>query len=69
MPFYKTEIEPKLRLGENVLIVAHGNSLRALMMYLEGIGHSGIAGVNIPTGVPRRYDMDAGLNVLNVSYL
>ncbi|NDH45636.1 MAG: phosphoglyceromutase, partial [Actinobacteria bacterium] len=62
--------------GKNVLVVAHGNSLRALAMYLEDISEAAIAELNIPTGVPRRYDFvvrDDGtrheLHVASVSYL
>lgn len=69
IPYYKAEVEPRLKGGENVLIVAHGNSLRALMMYLEGISPEKIATVNILTGVPRRYDMDLALKILGVRYL
>lgn len=69
VPYYKSEIEPKLRAGKNVLIVAHGNSLRALLMYLEKISPEDIVKVNIPTGVPRKYTLDTDLNVLEVIYL
>ena len=48
---------------KNVLIVDHGNSLRALMMYLEDISHSAIANVNVHTGIPRVYDMDEHLKI------
>ena len=69
VPFYKTEIEPKLKKGNNILIVGHGNSLRALMMHLESISASAIAGVNIPTGLPRVYDMNKDLKIKSVKYL
>jgi 2,3-bisphosphoglycerate-dependent phosphoglycerate mutase len=69
VPYYKTEIEPKLGAGENVLIVAHGNSLRALMMYLENISPEDIAKVNMPTGVPRMYTLNTELKVLAAVYL
>jgi len=69
VPYYKLEIEPKLKLGENILIVAHGNSLRALMMYLENISKAAIATVNIPTGLPRLYNFDSELKLLSVKYL
>jgi 2,3-bisphosphoglycerate-dependent phosphoglycerate mutase len=69
LPYYHAPIEPILREGRDVLIVAHGNSLRALMMLLEGIGEEAIAEVDLPTGVPRRYEMDAGLKVIKVCYL
>ena len=69
VPFYKKEIEPQLRLDKNILIVAHGNSLRSLMMYLENISPTEIAEVNIETGVPRLYAFTTTLNLLNVHYL
>ena len=69
VPYYKTEIETKLKAGKNVLIVAHGNSLRALMMYIENIGPSAIEKVNIPTGLPRRYIFDSDFKVSTVTYL
>ena len=53
----------------NVLITAHGNSLRALVMYLEGISEADIAELNIPTGVPRKYAFDTSMKVTNVAYL
>ena len=55
VPYYQQAIEPRLKAGKNILIVAHGNSLRALMMYLEEIDGKAIAEVNIATGIPRVY--------------
>jgi 2,3-bisphosphoglycerate-dependent phosphoglycerate mutase len=69
VPFYKKEIEPNLEAGKNVLIVAHGNSLRALMMYLDGYSPTEISEVNIATGIPRVYEFDTTLHLLNVRYL
>ena len=69
VPYYKQEIEPRLKAGSNVLIVAHGNSLRALMMYLENIDHVAIARINIPTGVPRLYTIDGTLKINDVKDL
>jgi 2,3-bisphosphoglycerate-dependent phosphoglycerate mutase len=69
VPFYKQEIEPKLKQNKNVLIVAHGNSLRALVKYLENITDYEIAHLNIPTGIPREYIFDANLKILDVKYL
>ena len=69
VPYYKQEIEPKLKAGHNILIVAHGNSLRALMMYLENISPQAISEVNIATGLPRLYTFDNELKLLNVHYL
>jgi 2,3-bisphosphoglycerate-dependent phosphoglycerate mutase len=61
LPYYETAIQPLLAAGQNILIVAHGNSLRALMMRLEGISEAKIAEVDIPTGSPRQYTLDAQL--------
>ena len=69
VPYYKSEIEPKLKSGKNVLIVAHGNSLRALKMYLENISPEAIVQVNIPTGTPRNYIFDENMNIITVNYL
>ncbi|HVV04414.1 MAG TPA: 2,3-bisphosphoglycerate-dependent phosphoglycerate mutase [Puia sp.] len=69
IPYYIREIEPCLKKGENILIVAHGNSLRALMMHLEHIGEDKIATVDLPTGVPRVYTLDEQLNLQTAVYL
>lgn len=69
IPFYQHAIEPQLKLDKTILIVAHGNSLRALVMYLEHISPEHISNLNIPTGVPKKYVFDANLKVLQVNYL
>ncbi|HXB09655.1 MAG TPA: 2,3-bisphosphoglycerate-dependent phosphoglycerate mutase [Puia sp.] len=69
LPYYHSTIEPMLRGGKDVLIVAHGNSLRALMMWLEGISESQIAEVDLPTGLPRRYEFSPELQLVSVAYL
>jgi len=69
IPYYRTAIEPFLKQGENILIAAHGNSLRSLMMVLENISEEAIEEVNIPTGSPRLYTFDALLQVEKVEYL
>lgn len=69
VPYYKSEIEPKLKSDVNLLIVAHGNSLRALMMYLENISKEEIATINIPTGLPRLYNFDNELKLVSEIYL
>jgi 2,3-bisphosphoglycerate-dependent phosphoglycerate mutase len=69
VPYYKQEIEPKLKSSKNILIVAHGNSLRALLMYLENISPRAIVKINIPTGTPRLYDLDPALKIKSVKYL
>lgn len=69
VPYFKSEIEAKLQGGQNVLIVAHGNSLRALKMYLENITPEDIVKVNIPTGTPRNYDFDENMKIVSVNCL
>ena len=63
LPYFRGQIEPQLRAGQNVLVVAHGNSLRAIVMALEGLTPEQILKVEIPTGVPWLYELDAQLNV------
>ncbi|WP_255558394.1 histidine phosphatase family protein [Flavobacterium taihuense] len=58
-----------MKAGQNVLIVAHGNSLRALVMYLEGISEKEIVSFEIPTGIPIHYIFDKNLNIESVNYL
>lgn len=69
MPYYHSAIEPLLRKGENILIVAHGNSLRSLMMYLENISEEAIEDVDLPTGRPRLYTMNDKLQIEKAEYL
>jgi 2,3-bisphosphoglycerate-dependent phosphoglycerate mutase len=57
-PYWDEAIAPDLRAGKTVLVTAHGNSLRALVKELDGISDADIAGLNIPTGIPLRYDLD-----------
>ncbi|MGO1538044.1 MAG: phosphoglyceromutase [Leucobacter sp.] len=59
IPYWESSILPDLNAGNTVLVVAHGNSLRALVKHLEGISDEDIAGVNIPTGMPLVYEIDA----------
>ena len=61
LPYWYDAIVPDLRAGRNVLVTAHGNSLRALVKHLDGMGDEEVVGLNIPTGVPLRYDLDADL--------
>jgi 2,3-bisphosphoglycerate-dependent phosphoglycerate mutase len=58
MPYWESSIAPDLWAGRTVLVAAHGNSLRALIKYLDGIDEQSIVGLNIPTGIPLRYDFD-----------
>lgn len=69
IPFYQQAIEPLLIAGKNILVVAHGNSLRALMMYLEKISPEQIANVSIPTGAPRVYTFSTHLKLVDALYL
>jgi 2,3-bisphosphoglycerate-dependent phosphoglycerate mutase len=61
LPYWYDAIVPDLRAGYTVLVAAHGNSLRALVKHLDGMGDDEVVGLNIPTGVPLRYDLDADL--------
>jgi 2,3-bisphosphoglycerate-dependent phosphoglycerate mutase len=58
LPYWYDAVVPDLRAGAAVLVAAHGNSLRALVKHLDGIGEKEIVGLNIPTGIPLRYDLD-----------
>lgn len=69
LPYWHDVVAPQLMVGQNVLIAAHGNSLRALVMHLESISRDAIAELNIPTGVPRRYQFDNALSVIESEYL
>ena len=69
LPYWQDVIAPQLIGGLDVLVTAHGNSLRALLMHLEGVSREAIAEVNIPTGVPRRYQLDDQLGVVTAEYL
>jgi 2,3-bisphosphoglycerate-dependent phosphoglycerate mutase len=59
LPYWDEAIVPDLKAGKRVLVTAHGNSLRALVKHLDGISDSDIAGLNIPTGIPLYYKLDA----------
>ncbi|MDR1078979.1 MAG: phosphoglyceromutase [Propionibacteriaceae bacterium] len=61
LPYWYDQIVPDLRAGSTVLVAAHGNSLRALVKHLDGISDADIAGLNIPTGIPLLYELDADL--------
>jgi 2,3-bisphosphoglycerate-dependent phosphoglycerate mutase len=55
LPYWYDALVPDLRLGRTVMVAAHGNSLRALVKHLDGIGDADIAGLNLPTGMPLHY--------------
>jgi 2,3-bisphosphoglycerate-dependent phosphoglycerate mutase len=65
LPYFHKRIESMLKEGKNILIVAHGNSLRALIMYLENLSGDEIVKVEIPTGVPILYELDENLRVIS----
>jgi 2,3-bisphosphoglycerate-dependent phosphoglycerate mutase len=69
LPFWNARIAPELTAGRNVLVAAHGNSLRALVKMLDGMSDADIVELNIPTGVPLLYDLDAGLAPVSRRYL
>ena len=64
VPYYEDTIVPDLKAGKTVLIAAHGNSLRALVKYLDGMSDEEVVGLNIPTGIPLRYELDENLKPL-----
>ncbi len=65
LPYWEEAVIPQLKAGELVLITAHGNSLRALVKELDGISDSDIAELNIPTGIPLLYELDANFKPIN----
>ena len=69
LPYWYDAIVPDLRAGRCVLVAAHGNSLRALVKHLDGISDEEIPTLNIPTGIPLKYDLDADLKPLDRRYL
>ena len=62
LPYWYDQVVPDLRAGKTVLVAAHGNSLRAIVKHLDQISDEAIAGLNIPTGIPLRYDLDDDLH-------
>lgn len=62
VPYFEQAIVPELKADKTVLIAAHGNSLRALVKYLDGMSDEDVVGLNIPTGIPLRYDLDESLS-------
>jgi 2,3-bisphosphoglycerate-dependent phosphoglycerate mutase len=69
LPYWTSRIAPELRAGRNVLIAAHGNSLRALVKMLDNVSDAAIVELNIPTGVPLVYDLGPGLESRGSRYL
>lgn len=69
LPFWNEAIAPAIRSGQRVVVAAHGNSIRALVKYLDGISDDDIVGLNIPNGTPLVYELDADLRPLRHDYL
>ena len=69
LPFWHEVLAPAVRSGRRVLVSAHGNSMRALVKYLDGIGDAEIVGLNIPNGIPLVYELDAQLRPIGSRYL
>ena len=69
LPYWESAIAPSIRAGRRVLVAAHGNSLRALVKYLDEMDDAEVVGLNIPTGVPLVYELDASLRPLGHRYL
>ena len=69
LPLWHDEIAPAIKSGQKVLIAAHGNSLRALVKYLDNVSDDDIVGLNIPTGMPLVYELDADLKPIKNYYL
>ncbi len=69
LPCWHEVLAPAIRSGRRLLVAAHGNSMRALVKYLDGIGDDEIVGLNIPNGIPLVYELDADLRPLRSHYL
>ncbi len=69
MPYWKDTIAPQIKAGKQIIIAAHGNSLRALIKYLDNVLEEEIVGLNIPTGIPLVYELDEELKPLKHYYL
>jgi len=69
VPYWEKTIAPEVKAGKQILVAAHGNSLRALVKYLDNISEKDILELNIPTGVPLLYELDAGMKPLGHRYL
>jgi 2,3-bisphosphoglycerate-dependent phosphoglycerate mutase len=69
LPFWNEVLAPAIRGGQRLVIAAHGNSIRALVKYLDGISDADIVGLNIPNGIPLVYELDADLKPIKREYL
>ncbi len=69
LPYWNESMAPAIKAGKRLLVAAHGNSIRALVKYLDGISDDEIVGLNIPNGIPLVYELDAGLKPIRRYYL
>jgi len=69
LPYWEKSIVPELEAGKTILICAHGNSIRALRMYIEKLTKEQIIEIEVPTGIPKYYEFDLIMNILNTFYL
>ena len=69
MPYWNGSIAPAIRSGKRVIVAAHGNSIRAMVKYLDGVSDSDIVGLNVPTAIPLVYELDDTLKPLRHYYL
>ena len=69
LPWWHETLAPALRAGQRVVVAAHGNSIRALVKYLDGVSDAAIVGLNIPNGIPLVYELDADLKPIKSYYL
>ena len=69
LPFWKKEIVPSIKMGRRVIIVAHGNSLRALIQHLDHLNEEKIMQVNVPTGIPLVYQLDENMNPIDKGWV
>ena len=69
MPFWNEALAPAMKAGKRIVVAAHGNSIRALVKYLDNIGDDAIVGVNIPNGIPLVYELDDALKPIRHCYL
>jgi len=69
LPFWNEVLAPSIKSGQRLVVAAHGNSIRALVKYLDNIGDADIVGVNIPNGIPLVYELDANLKPIKSYYL
>ena len=69
LPYWNSTLAPEIKSGKRVIVVAHGNSIRALVKYLDNVSEAEITELNIPTGLPLVYELDANLKPIKSYYL